>query len=321
MDAEHLKSTNLRKLKILSFSISSEKIKQINDYSTIKDLEDFSYTSISDLIYVPFKENKFLISTNETNRIYVFSLNNKKLIHKITVKSSIIENKFSIISIKEIDYDENKNISLFKFAIGTSNGLLYFYCLDLNFLVELNNNITDPYRYLNLSYSLDASLNKNSPSELNGIFSVFLNQYLNLNEIKEKIKSQIELLDFDYDNKIEIIIDEFLNKNSSKDTEPIYYITTKKNNLYAGLNSFVFKYNLNLNLLTQVLPITAATNKISIDNDLIYISTNSGFLLLFESRGILISKIDTSLSSVFKMEKFLLENKHVKSNKLNTNNF
>jgi hypothetical protein len=255
--------------------------------------EDELLTSpINDLIYFKLENNAYLISINDTSKILIVSLPDRKVIQKIIVPFSKISNKIQITSIKDIPnyYKLNFEPNVFNFAIGTSNSLIYFYSIEEN-----ANGINKDIECI---------------AELKGIFSVFQNKFFNYAEAKEKVYSQKKFWEVNVVNpkNFENLIDDFVNKNTDKDTEPINIIEIIDNILFAGLNSFVFKFNLKLNLLTQIMPSLASVNKILVDNGNVYVSANSRNLLLFESRGLLVSKIDTSLNCVFDVEKFYIKN-------------
>lgn len=296
-DIKKLDFTNFKdkqlKLKISSFQPPKDYIIVLNDFSFLKNDEEFIKTSINELIYFALEEECYIISLDDLNKIIITSITDRKIMHKLIIPFISNSNKTSILCIKEIPSTIGEKKQSFDFVFGTSNGLLYFYSLNFNRIKSLINSNINPI------------------SELKGIFSVFLNQFFDFRETMEKLRSNNQCQEFENLYNEESLMEDFLNKNSMKDFEPINFIQIKNDNLFAGLNSFIFKFNLKLNLLTQIVPSIAVTNKIVFDNENFYISSNSRYLLLFDSRGILISKYDTSLNCVFDLHKFTIKKRKV----------
>lgn len=278
-------SNKKKKLKILKFTIQAQSFFSLNDYSFYQSEEQLIASPITDLIYFSISNESYIISANNSNKILIASFSSK-IIKKITIPLSRNSNKTQILTtIKEITNSNNE----FKLVTGTSNGLIFFYTVlkcELNFIA----------------------------AELQGVFSVFQNKFFKCNEAYENafaFITQKNMLLEPHGKQTEISLEEFICKNNAKETQPINAIEIKENILYAGLNSFVFKFNLRLNLLTQVMPALAAVNRILVENGNVYFAVNCRSLVLFESTGVLVSRIDTSLFCVFNVERIEIKNRNV----------
>lgn len=316
---------NDRNLNVLNFSMNKNDLLVLNDFTILKSEEDIN-GNINLLSYFIANSEEYLMCLNDSNKLFISSIGQSRVISKISfIPQQIMANKFSLISFARINYDSNNANSL-AFSIGTSNGLIFFNSLNLQQLTGFKNNLNDNnncnsisydnYAYKNISEIHCLERSAKGYYQLNGIFSVFMNFYFDIEEILSDTNTKHSKSSFAVTNPGSLynyynLVNDFLNKNSLKNTEPINCMVFKDNILFAGLNSFVLKYNLKLNLLTQIMPCLGAINNIMIENENIYVSGNSRILLLYECRGVLKSKIETTFNCIYELQKLQIKNKNV----------
>ncbi len=167
------------KIKILQFDIKKESVLSINDYSFYQAEKELIAVPINDLIHFRLANESFLLSTAiDSNKILIACLSSKKIIKKIQIPFGKQPIKAAqITSIKQItsfpenysNLNQSSSNNEFKFAIGTSNGLIFFYSITnkgKGAFQDTDLNTTHTDEVVVLFDDLNA--------ELNGIFSVFL---------------------------------------------------------------------------------------------------------------------------------------------------
>lgn len=82
----------------------------------------------------------------------------------------------------------------------------------------------------------------------------------------------------------------------------------------VGCDNFAFKYNYEINLITQVLPFYGQVNALAFDHDFteIFVGTDSNKLLKYNTMGKKRSTITVSSNSIYSLDNISIFNKNVR---------